>query len=195
MSGSTHNLSRDSYGGASLIWLPDAKHSRVQYWGAPQTVAVMAKAALNDSGFETRRLAEAVCQGLDSKDYTSEYLALYHCVLQRARYMRDPRTTELVRAPYLVSRQMLAGQRPSIDCDDMSTWLAAAINAVGGHCRFVTVAFTNQFYGGKRQYSHVYVEALEPRTGVWIALDPVAAEKTSEMLSRVKARDAWPLAT
>lgn len=176
------------------MWLPDARHSRVSYWGAPQTIKVMGRAALDDGGFQTRRLAEAVCEGIDSKDYTSEYLALYYCLLQRTRYMRDPRTTELVRGPYLISQQMLAGQRPSIDCDDMATWLAAAITAVGGMCRFVTVAFNHQFYGGKRQYSHVYLEALEPRSGVWIALDPVAAEKTSQMLARVKARDVYPLA-
>lgn len=194
MHGSPHSLGNDAYRDAQLVWLPDARHSRVSYWGAPQTIDVMAKAALNDAGFQTRRLAEAVCEGIDSKDYTSEYIALYHCVLQRTRYMRDPITTELVRAPYIVSEQIMAGRRPSIDCDDMATWLAAAIIAVGGRVRFVTVAFKNQFYEGRRQYSHVYLEALEPRNGQWIALDPVAAEKTSQMLARVKARDVWPLA-
>lgn len=177
------------------MWLPDAKHSRVSYWGAPQTIQVMAKAALSDAGkFDTRRLCEAVCEGIDSKDYTSEYCALYYFLLQRARYMRDPRTTELVRAPYLVSKQMMSGSRPSIDCDDMATWLAAAVTAVGGQARFVTCAFANLFYAGRRQFSHVFVEAIEPRTGVWIALDPVAAEKTPQMLSRIKARDTFPLA-
>lgn len=195
MTGFQTASSKDVYRDATLVWLPDARPSRVAYWGAPQTVKVMAAAALADGKkFHTRRLAEAVCQGIDSKDYTSEYLGLYHCLLQRSRYMRDPRRTELVRAPYLVSQQMLGGQRPSIDCDDMATWLAAAVTAVGGQVRFVTVAFQNMFYGGQRQYSHVFVEALEPRTGVWIALDPVAAEKTSQMLSRVKVRDTWPLA-
>lgn len=155
----------------------------------------MAKAALGDAReFSTRRLCEVICEGIDSKDYTSEYLALYYALLQRARYMRDPRTTELVRAPYLISQQMMSGARPSIDCDDMSCWLAAAITAVGGQVRFVTVAFSNMVYGGRRQYSHVYLEALEPRSGQWIALDPVAAERTAEMISRVKAREAWPLA-
>jgi hypothetical protein len=175
--------------------MPDARPSRVAYWGAPQTIQVMAGSALTDAReFATRRLCEAVCQGIDSKDYTSEYLALYYTLLQRTRYMRDPRTTELVRAPYLISQQMMSGTRPSIDCDDMATWLAAAITAVGGQVRFVTVGFANLFYQGRRQFSHVYVEALEPRSGLWIALDPVAAERTPEMISRVKAREAWPLA-
>lgn len=178
--------------------MPDAPPtSRVGYHGAPQTIDVMARAALaDDEHFETRQLAEQVCEGIDSKDYVSEYLALYHMLLQCTRYMRDPRRTELVRAPYVISRQILSGHRPSIDCDDAATWLAAAILSVGGTCRFNTVAFSNLFYLGEngrkeRQYSHVFTTAIEPRGNTSIVLDPVAAEKTPEMLSRVRAAKVW----
>lgn len=108
----------DAYGGDTrLVWMPDARPSRVSYWGAPQTIEVMAKAIIEDaSHFDTRRLVEVTCEGIDSKDYTSEYLAAYYLLLQRTRYMRDPRVTELVRAPYLVSQLILAGRRPSLDC-------------------------------------------------------------------------------
>lgn len=182
------------YEGARLVWNPDAPTSRVAYWGAPQTIEVMAQSALEDSDhFETRRLAESVCEGIDSKDYTSEYLALYHCLLQHTRYMRDPRRTELVRAPYIISRQILAGHRPSIDCDDMATWLAAAVMSIGGAPEYVTVAFDDRFYDGQRQYSHVFCRAFEPKSRQKIVLDPVAAEKTSQMLRRVRAHDAWPI--
>jgi hypothetical protein len=189
-------LSGGGYGGARLFWLPDqAPTSRMGYSGAPQTIAVMRKAVLEDaSHFDTRQLAESVCEGLDSKDYTSEYTALYHFLLQRTRYMRDPRRVELVRAPYLVSRQIMAGRRPSLDCDDMATWLAAAVLAVGGRAEFMTVAFAKMFFEGQQQYSHVFTRALEPRTRCQIVLDPVAAEKTPEMLRRIKAAAAWPIA-
>ena len=40
----------------------------------------------------------------------------------------------------------------------------------------------------------MFAQALEPRTGQWIVLDPVAAEKTPEMLARVKAAAIWPVA-
>jgi hypothetical protein len=164
------------------------------YSGAPQTIGVMRRAALEDADhFETRQIAEIVCEGIDSKDYTSEYLALYHFLLQRTRYMRDPRRTELVRAPYVISKQILAGHRPSLDCDDMSTWLAAAVLAVGGRAEFCTVAFQRMFYEGKQQYSHVFTRALEPRTRCQIVLDPVAAEKTPEMQRRIVAAEAWPV--
>lgn len=200
MNRSLHNprqtLSAGGYGRDQLTWIPDMPPtSRVGYSGAPQTVAVMRKSALDDANhYDTRQLAEIVCEGLDSKDYTSEYMALYYFLIQRTRYMRDPRRTELVRAPYIISRQIMAGHRPSLDCDDMATWLAAAITAVGGRAEFCTVAFANMFYQGEQQYSHVFTRALEPRTRTMIVLDPVAAENTKQMLARVKAGAAWPVA-
>jgi len=165
------------------------------YRGAPQTVAVMRRAALDSqSKLAVRQLAEAACSRLDSKDYTSEYLALYNLLLQTCRYMRDPRTVELVRAPYLVAQEILQGGRPSLDCDDLSAMLAALILSVGGSVRFVTVAFRNAFFNGVRQYSHVFAQALEPRSGLWIVLDPVAAEKTKDMMERIRAAAVWPVA-
>lgn len=177
------------------FWLPDQPPtSRVGYSGAPQTIAVMAKAALDDAKtFDTRRLAEGVCERVDSKDYCSEYLALYHFLLQHTRYMRDPRRVELVRSPAVISRQIMAGYRPSIDCDDASTWLAAAILTVGGQPDFCTVAFQRMQFNGVTQYSHVLTRALEPRSRVRIVLDPVAAEKTPEMLRKVVASKIWPV--
>jgi hypothetical protein len=168
---------------------------KLEYRGAPQTIQVMRKAALDSqSNLAVRQLAEAACAKLDSKDYTSEYLALYNLLLQTCRYMRDPRTVELVRAPYLVAQEILQGGRPSLDCDDLAAMLGALVLAVGGNVRFVTVAFKNAFFNGQRQYSHVFAQALEPRTGLWIVLDPVAAEKTGEMMTRIKAAAVWPVA-
>lgn len=189
-------LAGSGYGDARLIWMPDAPPtSRIAYSGAPQTISVMRKAALEDADhFVTRQLAEMVCAGIDSKDYLSEYLALYQFLLQRTRYMRDPRRTELVRAPYIVSQQIMAGHRPSLDCDDMATWLAAAVTAVGGRAEYCTVAFQRMYYDGVQQYSHVFTRALEPRTRCNVVLDPVAAEKTPDMLRRVVAASTWPVA-
>lgn len=178
-----------------LFWLPDQPPtSRVGYYGARQTIDTMRRAALEDAKhFDTRRLAEGICEGIDSKDYSSEYLALYQFLLQRTRYMRDPRRVELVRAPYIISRQIMEGHRPSLDCDDMSTWLAAAILSVGGQPDFTTVAFQRMVHNGDVQFSHVFCRALEPRTRVRIVLDPVAAEKTPQMLARIKAAANWPV--
>jgi hypothetical protein len=193
---------RTPYAGSDLLWIPDRfPHSRLEYFGAPQTVALMRDAALDDQNhFETRQLVESICENLDSKDYVSEYLACYHFILQHTRYMRDPRRQELVRAPYVVSREILAGNRPSLDCDDLNLWLASAVLALGGTGDICTAAFKNIYYQNpetgerQRQYSHVFLIAKEPRTLAPIVLDPVAADKTREMLSRVKAARLWPLA-
>lgn len=168
---------------------------KFDYRGAPQTISVMRHAVLiSQQDLSVRTLAERVCQHLPSKDYTSEYLALYHMVLGQCRYMRDPRTVELVRAPDVVAKQILSGGTPCLDCDDEATLLAALITAVGGTAELITVAFKDLVYNGQRQYSHVLVRAQDPRSRQWIVLDPVAAEKTAEMQSRVRFAKLWPIA-
>ncbi len=80
------------------------------------------------------------------------------------------------------------------NCDDMAALIAALVLAVGGECQIVTVAFSNVFYQGQRQYSHVYAAAREPQSGKWIILDPVAADRTAQMRSRVVHAKLWPVA-
>lgn len=173
-------------------------HDRVlkfPYRGAPQTVGVIRDASLESQrDYTVRELAEKIASGLSSKAYLDEYLAIYYFVLAHTRYMRDPRTVELVRAPYVSARVLKSGQVPSLDCDDLAALLCALVLAVGGQCRIVTTAFRHQFYRGQRQYSHVFAQAREPRTGKWITLDPVAADRTKEMLRRAVHFKVWPVA-
>lgn len=145
------------------------------------------------STLDVRRLAEFICQDLRSKDYLSEYLAIYLYVLGNTRYMRDPKTVELVKSPDLVAREILAGGRPQIDCDEMTALICALVMAVGGKCRIVTVAFRHLFYKGQRQYTHVFAQAMDPRLGQWITLDPVAGPQSKSMINRTVAAKVWPL--
>lgn len=155
----------------------------------------MVKAALeSQQDLSVRLLSEEICRNLVGKDYSSEALAIYYFVLTHTRYMRDPRTIELVKAPRLVVQEILMGRTPSVDCDDVSTLLAALLLSTGAEVRYVTVAFRNTFYRGQRQYSHVFVQAREPRTNAWITLDPVAGDKTTDMINRTKAAMFWPVA-
>jgi len=170
-----------------ILWLP--------YRGAPQTVEVIKESATRAQEKPiVRELAEEITRYLASKDTLSEALAFYHFILDRTRYMRDPRSVELVRAPWIVVEQIVEGRMPGLDCDDMTALLCALAAVSGAECRAVTVAFRNLFYRGRRQYSHVYTQIREPRTGAWIALDPVAGDKTDEMLGRVVACKFWPVA-
>lgn len=158
-------------------------------------MGVIRRAALESQRFyPVRLLAEHACQKLRSKDYVSEILAVHNFVCARTRYMRDPRTVELVQAPYLVVEQIVAGEVPNNDCDDTAALEAALHLSTGCEVRIVTVAFRHMFYNGQRQYSHVFCQAREPRSGAWITCDPVAGTDTDGMLRRVVAAKVWPVA-
>lgn len=175
--------------------ITDDKVLKLPYRGAPQTVSLLQRSALEaQNHYAVRQLAEHYCRRLHSKDYLSEYLAVYYGLMATCRYMRDPRTVELVRAPYVVAEEILRGGRPNLDCDDMSNALAALVLSMGGSARYVTVAFRNLFFRGQRQYSHIFMQAQDPRTGTWIVLDPVAAENTPKMLRTIVAAKTWPIA-
>ena len=168
---------------------------KLPYRGAPQTVgAIMRGVVASQQHYPTRLLVESVCRGLRSKDWISENLAWYNFVDGHSRYMRDPRTIELVKAPYVLVEEILAGGKPSIDCDDYTAFLLAGFALQGAECRAVIVAFQHLFYGGERQYSHVFAQAREPRSGVWVTYDPVAGQGTAAMLKRVVAARTFLLA-
>lgn len=169
-----------------MLWL--------DYRGAPQTIAVIKHAVIDSQKRPiVRELAEEVTKHLPSKDTVSEAQAFYNLVLDRSRYMRDPRSVEYVRAPHVIVEQMMAGHTPGLDCDDQSALICALAAVSGAECRVVTVAFRNMFYQGRRQYSHVFAQIREPRTGQWMTLDPVAGDKTEEMKGRVVAAKFWPI--
>ncbi len=178
-----------------MIAVPDDRVLRLPYRGAPQTVGVIRRAALETQNhLSVRRLCEAFCKGVASKDYISEYLACLYGLEAHSRYMRDPRTVEFVKAPHVIADEILSGGVASLDCDDYSGMLSAMGLAMGGATRLVTVAFRPMFYEGRQQYSHVFAQAQEPRTGTWITLDPVAAENTGKMHRDLYAAKVWPVA-
>ena len=165
------------------------------FLGAPQTVALVKKYALESQrSTSVRLLAEEIVCNLGSKDYLSEIIAVYYFVLHNTRYANDPRTIELVRRPERIVAELMAGKTPSLDCDDLVCLIAALCLSLGREVRIVTVAFQNAFYQGQRQYSHVILQVKEPRTHVWIVLDPVAAEDTNQMLKRTRFFKLWAVA-
>ena len=168
---------------------------KAPFRGAPHTVEVIVRAALSSQDhYCVRELAEEVCREIRSKDTLSDLLAILHFVTANSRYMRDPRTVELVKAPYLVCEQLRRGQRPALDCDDYAALICALGLSVGASMRVVTVAFAHQFYNGERQYSHVFAQGQEPKTGTWVTLDPVAGESSPRMLQRSVAAKVYPVA-
>lgn len=163
------------------------------YRGAPTTISVIRAAAMKSQTYPVRRFVERICSGLASKDYTSECLAIYNHICSKTRYMRDPRTIELVKAPYVVAEQIEDGETPNLDCDDLTAVISCCLAIAGCPSSAVTVAFKHMSYRGQRQYSHVFARA-EPRPGHKIVLDPVAGPRTQAMLRRVVAAKVWPIA-
>lgn len=175
---------------------PEPPILRLPYRGAPQTVTAMVHAVQKScQDYKTRLLCEEVCADLIGKDYLSEYIAWHNFLAPgiHVRYMRDPNAVELVKAPYEIVRQLAVGHKPSIDCDEYAALEATGFSLMGGQVRLVICAFQNMFYQGQRQYSHVFCQAFEPRSKVWITFDPVAGTEAQKMLRRIVAVRFYPI--
>jgi hypothetical protein len=168
---------------------------KLPYRGAPTTVSAIRTAALQaQEHYLVRQLAERICGDLRPKDYVSEALANFHFLIRNTRYMRDPRTIELVRAPWVAAEEIFEGRTPQLDCDDLVALLTALNLMTGAQSRVVTVAFQHLFHKGTRQYTHVFSQVREPRTGAFLTLDLVTPYNTKAMLGRAVAFKIWPVA-
>ena len=156
------------------------------------TVGVIRDAILrSQENYDVRKLAEDITPELRAKDYLSECLAYFHWVKANTRYMRDPRTVELVKAPWIVLKELAEGRKPQLDCDDLAALIGSLCLITGAETRIVTVAFDHAFYNEERQYSHVFAQANV--RGSWLTLDTVPA-RTYDMLNRVVAAKVWLIA-
>lgn len=162
--------------------------------GAESTADLVIKIAV-DGQFApvVRQLAESICKEIQAKDYLSEYLAILRFIEANTRYTRDPTTAEQVKDPVMVITQILEGQRPLLDCDDMVAVLLCLLISMGARCNVIVCAMRDLFHNGARQYTHIYVSALDPSTGNYIVLDPVAGVKTHTMLTRIVACKVWEI--
>ena len=109
--------------------------------------------------------------GVRPRDDYAEAIALYHLVLQRVPYRKDPAQKERVKAPWVSLG--LEGGKPyrGEDCDGISVALGACLLAMGHQpLRLRTVGI------GTPSHVHVEVFITRPRRG-WLPLDPVAHPK------------------
>jgi hypothetical protein len=172
--------------------LTDAVIKTTPFNGAGTTVSQLRSYIIEAADDHSiRAVVEQICEGITARDYLSEYLAILRFVESNTRYMRDPRTVELVKNPSEIMGEILAGHTPQVDCDDMAGLIGAMVQAAGGDVKLVTVAFQNIVYSGIQQFSHVFVCALEPKTRKWVVLDPVAGKNTKSMLSRTVVAKIW----
>jgi len=180
------------------------------YSGTPATVREMYRVAFGEGGEKSlvlRRWAEEVVKDVRPRDYWSEVLAVYYAVCgPQFRYTRDPTRQELLKAPIVMLQEIAARGVAMGDCDDLATFLIAAVSVIGGQARIVTVGFRGP--GASKPdsrlfsdpifrlvssphprlpgpFTHVFAQALRGPAR-WVTLDPVAGPRASEMHGRVK---------
>ena len=156
--------------------------SQEPYQGIGRTVEVMRRLASEGQAHpKVRRWAEKAVQKVTPKDHLSEAAAVYYAACRQVRYTRDPANVEYLQHPSLVLDHRHA------DCDDLATLLAATLASIGNDMQFVTVAFKSD-----GQYTHVFLQMRDPRSGRMVVLDPVAGPYSGEMLDKVKRhRTHW----
>ena len=135
----------------------------------------MARLGINDA--RVRLLAEQIVRNVFPHDYLSEFAAFLNWVRTHIRYSRDPVDIEQLKTPQ-VTLETETG-----DCDDQSILLAAFCAQLGARVRFVAGAF--KFSGSEPIFAHVWCEAFDPSSKVWVVLDAVPGRRVAEMIDRL----------
>jgi len=117
----------------------------------------LVRASIRNPAMVTRNRALSIVQGLPSKDFQAELVAVYHWVDAHIRFVRDIRGVETLQSPEITLR-LAAG-----DCDDHAILMAALLENLGFRTRFHALGFA------PGAFSHVLAEAFYD--GKWIPLE------------------------
>lgn len=172
--------------------IADAPPTVIRPFHGPQdTIEEMIRACLGPRGEQStlvRSLKDHVVRGLPSKDYLSEILAVRNFAATFVKYSNDAVGVEQVQDPERIAEQIVKHGRAVGDCDDIALFMGCMTRQLGRQTEFVTVGF-----GVPGNYSHVFTRAKEPKSGLWIVLDPVAGTDEAGMLARVTTWKNWPI--
>jgi len=159
--------------------------------GPADTVRTMIELCVGRRGEQStlvRGLKDHIIRWVQPKDYLSELLAVRNYAAEKCKYSNDALSVEQVQDPQRIAEQIIRYGRAVCDCDDTSCFIGALTRQLGRETQFVIVGF-----GATGQYSHVFTRAKEPKTGIWIVLDPVAGTDEEGMLSRVTTHQIWDI--
>ncbi len=140
------------------------------------------KGPRGEQSLRLRQWVEDTVRNVKARDKLSQLVAIYDRFNRHFSYLNDPIKLEFVKDPERLLDEMEQTGVALGDCDCASTFLAAAPRTIGIHTGIVRVGF-HPLAG---TYSHVFAVGHDQH-GRRIALDPVANQKTTEMLGRVKA--------
>lgn len=164
-------------------------HTLSGFRGPPDTLKGMVLAAQGARGERSvfvRSMTEEVVGQLWPKDYLGEILAINAWVSEHVIYLNDPLHVELLKDPQRLCEEIVSKGWARGDCDDIAVLMATMALQVGRDAQFVVAGF-----GARGNYSHVFARVKDPRSGVWIVLDPVAGSDVASMLNRITTYEVW----
>ena len=129
--------------------------------GIAETLALMSACVKQFKKFPPiRTLAARIAGQYRNKDWFGQIGGVFDFIQQNIAYVQDVTDIETLQTP-VYSLQIGAG-----DCDDMVTALAAMLEAIGFHTRFVAIGFK------PGDFNHVFLQVMLPDQSKWISLDP-----------------------
>ena len=138
--------------------------------GAKQTLRHM-RTLVRDEYAEphVRQLAIRYAGTVPGRDSRQLAMAIRRGLMRDILFLRDPRGTELLHGPRLLSKLIIDGRGPlRVDCDDAAILSAALGLTVGLRARFVAVGFRSP----QAPLKHVFTElaGLSPNAR-WVEMD------------------------
>lgn len=146
--------------GGKLLRFHSAQLMRDGDAGIYATVRVMQAMVYGPGGVKSPEVRVAALQAVRGVDRGMDEIAAVHSYVKQNIEFRGE-YAETLQEPR-VTLQLGAG-----DCDDHSMLIMALLLSLGIRARFKTVAVPS----APDTFAHVYVEALDRRTGQWVPLD------------------------
>jgi transglutaminase-like putative cysteine protease len=122
-----------------------------------------------------RQTIENLLSNTQEKNWIAEIETLTNFVKKSIRYTRDIEGVEYVKTPLRHLHNLMDSGLSYGDCDDMSLLLATLLGSAGYKARFVIVRTPGNPYPS---YNHIYVEAFEPKSKKWVALDATMKDRS-----------------
>lgn len=185
--------------GSGFLGQMPAQSRMSPYTGPRDTLAAMERVALGPRGersYLVRQFTEKVTQHVAPKDYLGEIIAVRNVFLMPSpwapgtplvRYMNDPRHVEWIKDPQRLVEEIHERGTTIADCDEIALMGATMALQLGREVEFVALGFS------PGELTHVGFRVKEPKSNVWIWVDPVAGPREREAAATAKEMLPWSL--
>lgn len=164
-------------------------HRTLPYKDTDDTIRRMyevIKGPRGEKSLRVRLATENIVRRITPRDRLSQLAAIYNWFEPRYHFINDPIEVELVKDPERLLEEIASTGIAIGDCDDASTFLATLPRTLGIPTVLVRTGFRDAPPGRlEGPYTHVLVIARDQYRRP-IVLDPVAGQRSREMLGRVR---------